>query len=203
MTNGAERGRSRKDGRAASAGVLKVAGGLCCVAAIGLGLLGLTQGRWGTADFGETLSAIDAQIPVSHADRSGGQGSGVAVNVGEYDYVGVLEIIPQGRRLPVLSQALAEHYDEAPALNAGSAKSGNLVIVGSEKAGQLDCLGQLRDGDEATFTDVKGSVFSYRLATVETVEADATGELYAKTDLTLAVPSYSGREYVAYRFNEK
>lgn len=75
--------------------------------------------------------------------------------------------------------------------------------MGSEKAGQLDCLGQLRDGDEAAFTDVKGSVFSYRLATVETVKADTPGELHAKTDLTLAVPSYSGREYVAYRFNEK
>lgn len=142
--------------------------------------------RAGTAA-AQALAELTAQMET-------GQDAGSAV------YAGVLSIPALELELPVMADWSDERLKTAPCRYAGSAAGGDLVIAGhnyTRHFGRLNCL---EPGEPVYFTGMDGTVYSYRVAAVEILEATAVEEMtsgdYA---LTLFTCTYSGQSRIAVR----
>lgn len=93
-------------------------------------------------------------------------------------YIGVLDIPALGLSLPIISTWSYPGLQIAPCRYSGSAYLENLVIAGHNYRSHFASLTQLQPGDAVTFTDMDGTVFRYKVDSLETLSP------YAISDMT-------------------
>ena len=122
-------------------------------------------------------------------------------NINGIDFIGILRIPALELELPVVSQWSYPNLKTAPCRYSGSAYLNNLIICGHNYTSHFGNLKNLNEGDLATFTDMDGNVFTYKMVERETllptsIDAMESGEL----DLTLFTCTVGGQSRVTIRF---
>ncbi len=117
------------------------------------------------------------------------------------DFIGVLRIPALELELSVISQWSYPNLKTAACRYSGSAYRNNLIICGHNYNSHFGNLKNLSEGDLATFTDMDGNVFTYKMVERETllptsVEAMESGDW----DLTLFTCTVGGQSRVTIRF---
>lgn len=116
------------------------------------------------------------------------------------DYIGLLRIPALELELPILSQWSYPDLKVAPCRYTGSAYLDSLVICGHNYQTHFGRLKTLQPGDEVTFTDLDGNVFSYQVAALEVLAPDAVDAMTeGDWDLTLFTCTVGGRSRVTVR----
>ncbi|MDO5545364.1 MAG: sortase [Eubacteriales bacterium] len=117
------------------------------------------------------------------------------------DYIGVLQIPALELELPIISQWSYPNLKTAPCRYSGSAYLNDLIICAHNYASHFGNLKNLREGDLATFTDMDGNVFTYRLVEQEILLPAAVEEMESGDwDLTLFTCTVGGQSRVTVRF---
>ena len=117
------------------------------------------------------------------------------------DFIGVLRIPALELELPIISEWNYPNLKTAPCRYSGSAYLNNLIICGRNYTSHFGTLKNLWEGDIATFTDMDGNVFTYKMVERETllptsIDAMESGEW----DLTLFTCTVGGQSRVTIRF---
>ncbi|MDY2937339.1 MAG: sortase [Fusicatenibacter sp.] len=120
------------------------------------------------------------------------------------DFIGVLRIPALELELPVISEWSYPNLKTAPCRYSGSAYLNNLIICGHNYASHFRKLKNMKEGDLATFTDMDGNVFTYKMVERETllptsIEAMESGDW----DLTLFTCTVGGKSRVTIRFERE
>lgn len=117
-----------------------------------------------------------------------------------YDVVAVLELPAYGVRLPVGNRWENQDWTAHPQRFSGSAYDRTLVIGGSDRAGQLECLSRVEIGDTVTITDMTGGVFTYAVSRVDRSDSAEVSVLSAPdADLTLFIRETYSLDYILVR----
>ena len=115
-------------------------------------------------------------------------------------YVGVISIPAIDRELPVLNEWDYTNLRIAPCRYVGTAYKNDLVICAHNWNSQFGSLKNLSYGDEVTFTDTDGNVFTYRVMEIETLQPTAVEEMKTGDwDLTLFTCTVGGAARVTVR----
>ena len=93
------------------------------------------------------------------------------------EYIGILDIPDLGLHLPVISSWDYSKLRTAPCRYEGSVYSHDLVVAAHNYDSHFGYLNSLDIGAEILFTDMKGNVFRYRVAAVETLMPTAVEEM--------------------------
>ena len=118
------------------------------------------------------------------------------------EYIGYLSIPTLELELPIVSKCSYGALNVAPCRYYGSAYCDNMVIAGHNYSGHFSTLRSVKEGAHVTFTDVDGNVFSYEVALLEILSADAIEEMTQSSfDLTLFSCTVGGQYRVAVRCN--
>lgn len=120
------------------------------------------------------------------------------------DFIGVLRIPALELELPIISEWNYPNLKTAPCRYSGSAYLNNLIICGHNYTSHFGTLKNLREGDIATFTDMDGNVFTYKMVERETllptsIEAMESGDW----NLTLFTCTVGGQSRVTIRFERE
>ena len=120
------------------------------------------------------------------------------------DFIGVLRIPALELELPIISEWNYPNLKSAPCRYSGSAYLNNLIICGHNYTSHFGNLKNLNEGDLATFTDMDGNVFTYKMVERETllptsIEAMESGDW----DLTLFTCTVGGQSRVTIRFERE
>ena len=117
------------------------------------------------------------------------------------DFIGVLRIPALELELPVISEWNYPNLKSAPCRYSGSAYLNNLIICGHNYTSHFGTLKNLWEGDIATFTDIDGNVFIYKMVERETLNpTDIEGMESGNWDLTLFTCTVVGQSRVTLRF---
>ena len=117
------------------------------------------------------------------------------------DFIGVLRIPALELELPVISEWNYPNLKTAPCRYSGSAYLNNLIICGHNYTSHFGTLKNLWEGDIATFTDIDGNVFIYKMVERETLNpTDIEGMESGNWDLTLFTCTVGGQSRVTIRF---
>lgn len=117
------------------------------------------------------------------------------------DFIGVLRIPTLELELPVISEWNYPNLKTAPCRYSGSAYLNNLIICGHNYTSHFGRLKTLSEGDIATFTDMDGNVFIYKMVERETLNpTDIEGMESGNWDLTLFTCTVGGQSRVTIRF---
>lgn len=120
------------------------------------------------------------------------------------DFIGVLRIPALELELPIISQWNYPNLKTAPCRYSGSAYLNNLIICGHNYTSHFGNLKDLWEGDIATFTDMAGNVFTYKMVEQETLNpTDIEGMESGNWDLTLFTCTVGGQSRVTIRFELK
>lgn len=121
-----------------------------------------------------------------------------------YGVVAVLELPAYGVRLPVGNRWEEQSWTAHPQRFSGTVYNQTLVIGGSDRAGQLECLSRMEIGDTVTITDMTGGVFTYEVARVDRSDSAEAEKLADPTaHLTLFVRDAYSLEYILVRCTAK
>lgn len=125
-------------------------------------------------------------------------------NINGIDFIGVLKIPALELELPIISEWNYPNLKNAPCRYSGSAYLNNLIICGHNYTSHFGNLKNLREGDIATFTDMDGNVFTYKMVERETlppasIDAMESGDW----DLTLFTCTVGGQSRVTIRFERE
>lgn len=115
-------------------------------------------------------------------------------------YIGVLHIPALGLELPVASQWSYPTLKQSPCRYSGSAYLDDLVICAHNYPSHFGQLGSLHTGDQITFTDVDGNVFTYAVAGLESLSPTAIEDMESGGwALTLFTCTVGGQSRVTLR----
>lgn len=115
------------------------------------------------------------------------------VKLGERSYVGVLEVPALGLELPVMATWSDELLRDGPCRYYGTAADDSLVIAGFNYDVHFGRLAELAPGDEVTLVEMDGTVDSYEVVEVLTLDGSAVEEMTSSDyALTLFTRSYDG-----------
>ena len=114
-------------------------------------------------------------------------------SVGEYDYIGVLDIPALGMNLPVVGELSYSALKVAPCRYTGSAYQDDLIIAAHNYSGHFGKIKRLQAGDDVFFTDMDGNLFSYQMVSMEVLKDTAVKDMRSGGyDLTLFTCTYAG-----------
>lgn len=121
--------------------------------------------------------------------------------VGDWNYIGVLELPTLNLVLPVIDQWSYDALLVAPARYTGSAYLDNMVIAAHNYTSHFGGLTKLCLGDEIRFADVNGNVFYYTVQELQILPPTAVEEmtLDGNWDLTLFTCTWGGQSRVTVR----
>ena len=100
--------------------------------------------------------------------------TGPVTMVGDYEYIGVLDLPALNLSLPIMSDWDYERLKMAPCRQFGSAATDDLVIAGHNYINHFGSLGMLKAGDSVTFTDTDGAVNTYVVSETATISPTET-----------------------------
>lgn len=116
------------------------------------------------------------------------------------EYVGTVELPTIDRTLPVLNGWDSELLQIAPCRYAGSAYTGDLILMAHNYDSHFGRLKNLRIGDPVTFRDMAGNSFFYEVAVLETLKPEDTQQMEeGDWDLTLFTCTVGGKTRVTVR----
>ena len=122
------------------------------------------------------------------------------VEIDEYRYIGKVSISALDLELPVMDTWDYKRMKIAPCRYVGTVYLPGFVICAHNYTSHFGRLKNLSPGDEVTFTDMAGNVFSYKVAEVETLAPTAVEEMKSKDwDLTLFSCTIDGGARVTVR----
>ena len=120
------------------------------------------------------------------------------------DFIGILTIPALELELPVISQWSYPNLKTAPCRYSGSAYLNNLIICGHNYTSHFGNLKNLWEGDIATFTDMDGNVFTYKMLERETLPPTSIDAMESGDwDLTLFTCTVGGQSRVTIRFERE
>lgn len=207
-----------KHGKARKEKCLTAAGLLLIAAALFLTACNLWEGRRAGNHAEEAARQIVRQIPMSRSaapePEKPGLESSVPADLPDPDperelptvetegneYIGVLDIPALALSLPVMEEWSEEKLKLAPCRYLGSAYRDDLIIAAHNYRRHFGSLHRLRPGDEVLFTDTEGTVFSYTVVQIETLDGGAVEEM-SRGDwaLTLFTCTLGGKSRVTVR----
>lgn len=115
-------------------------------------------------------------------------------------YIGTLRIPSLGLELPVITNCTDSRLRMAPCRFAGSAYSDDMVIAAHSYASHFGKLKTISYGAEVSFTDVRGNLFVYEVASIEELGPhDVTEMIDSEWDLTLFTCTFDGSTRVTVR----
>ena len=100
--------------------------------------------------------------------------TGPVTMVGDYEYIGVLDLPALNLSLPIMSDWDYERLKMAPCRQFGSAATDDLVIAGHNYINHFGSLGMLKAGDSVTFTGTDGAVNTYVVSETATTSPTET-----------------------------
>lgn len=100
--------------------------------------------------------------------------TGPVTMVGDYEYIGVLDLPARNLSLPIMSDWDYERLKMAPCRQFGSAATDDLVIAGHNYINHFGSLGMLKAGDCVTFTGTDGAVNTYVVSETATISPTET-----------------------------
>lgn len=117
------------------------------------------------------------------------------------DYIGVLQIPSLELELPIASDWNYPNLKTAPCRYSGSAYLNNMIICAHNYSSHFGKLKNLSEEDVATFTDMAGNVFIYKMVERETLNPSDIEEMEdGDWDLTLFTCTVGGKTRVTIRF---
>lgn len=117
------------------------------------------------------------------------------------DYIGVLQIPSLELELPIASEWNYPNLKTAPCRYSGSAYLNNMIICAHNYSSHFGKLKNLSEEDVATFTDMAGNVFIYKMVERETLNPSDIEEMEdGDWDLTLFTCTVGGKTRVTIRF---
>ena len=117
------------------------------------------------------------------------------------EIVGILRIPALELELPIISQWSYPDLQTAPCRYSGSAYLNNLILCGHNYSSHFGKLKNLSEEDVATFTDMAGNVFIYKMVERETLNPTDIEEMEdGDWDLTLFTCTVGGKTRVTIRF---
>ena len=128
------------------------------------------------------------------------EGEMPTVELNGYDYIGVLEVASLQLSLPVMDQWDYEGLKISPCRFAGNLYTDDLVICAHNYAHHFTPLKTVPLGTEIRFTDAEGTVFTYAVASFDTVGPnDVERMIHGDWDLTLFTCNTNGQTRCAIR----
>ena len=91
--------------------------------------------------------------------------------------IGILSIPVLDLELPVQADWSYAKLKNAPCLYYGSCREKDFVIAAHNYEAHFGRLSELKAGDDIIFTDINGTVYSYEVVLLETLQKDATKEM--------------------------
>lgn len=123
-----------------------------------------------------------------------------SVKVGEFRYIGLLEIPALNRQLPIMAECTDRGLRKAPCCYTGSVYEDSMVISGHNYLSHFAGLRGLPLGSEVYFTDMEGNIFQYTIEWIEVLQPDQVEEMTSGDwDLTLFTCTYGGQTRHAIR----
>ena len=121
--------------------------------------------------------------------------------VGDWNYIGVLEIPSLNLVLPVIDQWSYDALLVSPARYTGSAYLDNMVIAAHNYTSHFGRLRELSLEDEVRFVDVRGNVFFYKVQDLQILPPTAVEEMVQADgwDLTMFTCTWGGQNRVTVR----
>lgn len=116
------------------------------------------------------------------------------VRIGEFDYVGFIDIPSLALSLPVLADSNERNLKASPCRQFGSPESDDFVIAGHNYRRHFANLYQVKINDVVHFTDMDGDITNYVVAAVRVVDqTDVEAVLNTDYDLILYTCDYTGK----------
>ena len=191
--------------RGARSAVLTALGLLLIAAALGLAAYNLYVGKSAGDESSEVASRL---IEGVEEDLTSGQSISpqtpmLTEQVDGNLYIGVLRVPSLGLELPVMSDLSYPGLRVSPCRYSGSAYSDDMVIAAHNYQTHFGRLSQLEYGAEVSFTDVRGNVFVYEVASIETLDPYAISAMIdSDYELTLFTCTLGGTDRVTVRCTE-
>ena len=118
-------------------------------------------------------------------------------------YCGVISLPTLGIELPVCDSCTYDDLNTSPCRFSGSAADNDLIIAAHNFSSHFGNLDKLNTGDEIFFTDISGTVLSYRVDEIRAIDgSDSEGMIYGKGtdwDITLFTCNLSGQARITVR----
>lgn len=125
------------------------------------------------------------------------------VKIGSYYYVGYINFLYAGLKLPVISDCDENKLNIAPCRYYGSTKQNNLVIAGHNFTRHFGVLSRTSVDDTITFTDMDGVTTVYKVVGIDILSSNAVEEMVnGKYDLTLFTCTYGGNSRITVRCDQ-
>ena len=126
------------------------------------------------------------------------------VRIGDFDYIGYLDIPALALFLPVLADSNDESLKAAPCRQFGTPETDDFVIAGHNYRRHFANLYKLKNGDTVRFTDMDGDSVVYDVAVVKVIDAvDVAAILESKYAMILYTCDYTGKNRIAVFCNRK
>ncbi len=146
------------------------------------------------------VGVLESLLPERTNDTTEAVGEMPVLAVEGQDMVALLEIPGCDLALPVGASWDARGTTAYPRCFSGSTYDRNLVVGGSDRQGQLECLDTIGLGATVTVTDMTGMVFTYAVVSIEqSKSADAEVLENDDYDLTLFVRDTYSLKYTLVR----
>lgn len=118
---------------------------------------------------------------------------------GKY-YVGTLFVPALSLNLPVIDEWSYENFKTAPCVYEGTPYKNNLIICAHNYSKHFGSINNLTPGNEITFKDMDGNVFTYEVMYTEILDDEAVEEMSSgEWDLTLFTCTYGGATRITVR----
>lgn len=118
---------------------------------------------------------------------------------GKY-YVGTISVPALSLNLPVIDEWSYDNFKIAPCVYEGTPYKNNLIICAHNYRKHFGALRNLIPGDEITFKDMEGNVFTYEVMYTELLDDEAIEEMSSgEWDLTLFTCTYGGATRITVR----
>lgn len=187
-------------------------GVLLLIGAVGL----LAYNRWDDWRAGHSVAEIQDALEDAEntkninntggsetADSTSQTGEMGTIEIDGYEYIGTLSIPSYGLELPIMAEWSYPGLKIAPGRYSGSIWTDDLIICGHNYERHFGNLKYLETGDEITFTDVDGNVFSYQVEEVIILQPTDVEEMVSQEsgewDLTLFTCTIGGQTRVTVR----
>lgn len=120
--------------------------------------------------------------------------------LGDYAYIGLLEIPSLGLELPIIENWSYPALKVAPCRYTGSVYKDNMIISAHNYKTHFGLLDQLKGGERVIFTDMEGNEFFYEVIGTEILEPTAIEEMKGGDwPLTLFTCTLGGQSRVTVR----
>ena len=172
---------------------------------VGMTVYNVIENNAATQRIETQVAALEEAIDNRSEDEkekmpSAGEGLMSTVTVGEYEYIGYLEIPYLELKLPVMSEWSYDRLQIAPCRYSGTVYGLDLCIAAHNYNRHFGRIASLYEGAQIDFIDVNGAKTHYKVVRGEELEADEVDRM-TESDypLTLFTCNFDGSARVTVR----